>query len=96
MEKFAVDEEGKYYQHRMEEETAKRSGYTKSRRINGSKGGRPPKKLTIENHTQNHMDSYMDNHMGNENINENEIINSNENKKQEINGTNMASTDGCY
>lgn len=61
MEKFDVDEEGKYFQHRMEEEAAKRSNYTESRRNNGKKGGRPP----------NHMDNHMDNHMGNENENEN-------------------------
>ena len=39
--KFDVDSEGLYYQHRMDEETAKRDKYVTSRQENGKKGGRP-------------------------------------------------------
>lgn len=76
MEKFEVDEEGKYFQHRMEEETEKRSAYSESRRSNGSKGGRPPKEQQpVQNHMENHVQNHMGNHMGDENENINIDIN---------------------
>lgn len=42
--KFRIDENGKWYNERMEEETIKRANFTKSRRENGQKGGRPGSK----------------------------------------------------
>lgn len=39
--KFQKDENGLYYNVRLEEEIEKRSNFVDSRRINGSKGGRP-------------------------------------------------------
>ena len=41
MSHFKMDDDGKYYQGRMEEETVKRSKYTESRKQNGLNGGRP-------------------------------------------------------
>ena len=64
--KFRIDEEGFYYNERLEEEVLKRSKFTESRRNNGVLGGRPPsKKITdrfpvakpngkpTQNHTEN-------------------------------------------
>lgn len=76
MEKFDRDEDGLYYQHRMEMETQKRATFSENRRRKGEKGGQPPFKQTKE---KNHMVSgrlavglATDNHMGNENRNEKE------------------------
>lgn len=83
MEKFDRDENGLYYQHRMELETQKRAAFTESRRKNGEKGGRPTQKHAKDkNHIQNHMDNHMGNHMENENENEN--IDQKESKKAQI------------
>ena len=41
--KFLVDENGLFYQERMDVETAKRENFVQSRQENGTKGGRPPK-----------------------------------------------------
>jgi len=43
MDKFLRDEEGNFYNERMEEEIQKRMQFIESRRDNGRKGGRPPK-----------------------------------------------------
>ena len=43
MSKFLMDEEGCYYNERMEEEINKRLHFLDTRYINGKKGGRPPK-----------------------------------------------------
>jgi hypothetical protein len=69
MSHFKVDDDGKYYQGRMEIETEKRRKYTESRIENGKKGGRPKKKKQI--HMDNHMDNHMGTHMGNGNRDEN-------------------------
>ena len=73
--KFVVDENGLYYNERMEEETIRRNKYTDSRHQNGSKGGRPSKPK--ENHMDNlneticlSDENHMGNHMRNRNINE--------------------------
>lgn len=42
--KFSIDENGLWYNKRLEEEIEKRNNFTESRRINGSKGGRPKSK----------------------------------------------------
>lgn len=74
---FKIDENGLYYNQRMEDEMIKRHNFTESRRQNGCKGGRPkqennkPSEITRQNLVVNHMD----NHMGNENININNNIN---------------------
>lgn len=43
LNKFSIDEEGLYYHKRMDEEIEKRVKYLDSRKVNGSKGGRPKK-----------------------------------------------------
>lgn len=86
--KFVKDENGLYYNERMEAESEKRSRFTQSRIDNGSKGGRPKKTapehaegnhmdMHMQNHMDNHMQNHMGNHMGNENRNRNRIKNSN-------------------
>lgn len=52
--KFTVDEDGFWYNKRLEKEILLRNNFTKSRRDNGSKGGRP-KKIN-DNHMVNHME----------------------------------------
>lgn len=41
--KFGIDEDGLWYNNRLEAETEKRSRFIQSRLLNGQKGGRPPK-----------------------------------------------------
>lgn len=67
--KFAKDEDGLYYNNRMDEEKEKRSSYCKSRSNN--KSGRKPKKKnkSYDNHMNNHMSLHMENENENENIN---------------------------
>lgn len=72
--KFKKDEAGNFFNERLVLEMEKRSNFTESRRNNGVKGGRPPKKdktirLSVGKPKQNHME------------NENENENNNENKK---------------
>lgn len=55
-EKFLQDEEGRYYNYRLQYEIDKRRAFTESRRKNGKKGGRPKEKPT-KNHMVNHMES---------------------------------------
>ena len=73
---FKIDNEGKYYNNRMDIEKEKRHLFTESRRNNGKKGGRPKKNEEI--HKDNLVVIHMVNHMGNDNENEN--INKNDNK----------------
>jgi hypothetical protein len=49
--KFTKDENGMYFNERMETEIEKRQNFVDSRRLNGAKGGRKPKEQ------QNHMQS---------------------------------------
>ena len=80
--KFKQDENGLYYNERMEEETQKRKAYSESRRLNISKRYEPTQEGTYE-------DTYVGTselHMGNGNINEN--INSTDNKGTIIAETN--------
>ena len=74
---FSVDEEGLYYNERLEAEIKKRELYSQSRALNGSKGGRPKKtdgnqKETIcFSYGKPYAEAY-ENHTENENINVNE------------------------
>ena len=45
--KFGIDNNGLWFNSRLEEEVIKRSNFVDSRKENGKKGGRPPKKSTI-------------------------------------------------
>ena len=71
--KFVQDEEGKWFNERLDSEKEKRSNFTLSRR-NNKKGTNQHNKIRSYDHTyDNHMTSHMEN--VNENVNENEIIN---------------------
>jgi hypothetical protein len=79
--KFKIDNDGLWYNERLELEASKRANFTQSRRENGKKGGRPiikePKENLMVNHMDNLMPNHMGNHMGNANENVNEDINTN-------------------
>lgn len=72
--KFSIDENGLWFNVRLEHEIAQRKKFTESRRKNGFFGGRPKKQKPTDNHMHNHMDNHMDNHMEDENENENENL----------------------
>lgn len=72
MEKFKVDESGKYYNERMELEAEKRHNFVESRKENAKLGGRPKKNES--KHTNNHMKNHMDTHMGNVNEDKDDSI----------------------
>jgi len=73
LEHFKQDENGLYYNERMDLEKQKRHNFTESRRQNGQKGGRPKTKKedNFNNQVQNLVVNHMDTHMGNENENDN-------------------------
>lgn len=73
LEKFSVDENGCYYNKRLEEETIKRHNFVESRRANLSKSKK-------KQHMSSHMEQHMEAHMENENVNVNENINDNANE----------------
>lgn len=75
--KFKKDEEGKYFNERLEEEANKRKAYSESRRNNRKK---KEEKQTYEKDMKNICNSY-EKHMENENANINENININKNNK---------------
>ncbi len=74
LEKFEIDENGLYYNPRVEEEIEKRNKYIEAQRSNGAKGGRPPKNAENPNKTHGFNSA-----KANENPSENENINDNEN-----------------
>lgn len=76
--KFKKDEEGKYYNERLEYEANKRKAYSESRRNNRMK---KEKKEIYEEDMKNICNSYEE-HMENENINENININLNKNNRK--------------
>ena len=78
--KFIKDEDGNYYNERLEYEANKRKAYTESRRNN-------LKKVHMETHMDNHMEEHMNDHMENENININENIDINNNKDNRKRGS---------
>ena len=71
--KFKKDEEGKYFNERLEEESNKRKAYSESRRNNRKK---KEEKETYEKDMKNICNSY-EKHMENENANINKNINKN-------------------
>jgi uncharacterized protein YdaU (DUF1376 family) len=74
MKKFQIDGNGLYYQHRMEEETEKRSKFIESRIENGKKGGRKKTtSLTTSEAYGKHKAKLGENE--NENINKDVITN---------------------
>lgn len=77
--KFKQDDDGLWYNVRLDFEKERRKNFTKSRRNNLSSTNKANKK---EPHMKQHMNYHMSEHMENENINENIIINEtiNENK----------------
>lgn len=87
MEKFIQDQDGRWYNERLEYEMEKRRKYAESRRRNGSKGGRP--KEPSGNHTEsteephgNHMVQKIEpyaNHTTNTNTNTNRNTDTNTN-----------------
>jgi len=83
-EKFTLDSDGFYYNVRMKEEAEKRANFTKSRRDNGNKGGRPkttikPNDIPNDIPKKNLMVNHMTNHIEDENENVNEIVIENRN-----------------
>lgn len=66
--KFIIDEDGLYYNERMEEETLKRQAYCESRRKNKQS------KEDMNTHMNEHMSQHMSEHMGNGNININNSL----------------------
>ena len=70
--KFIQDDEGLWYNVRLDFEKEKRKTFTASRRNNMKPKDKPSYEPTYETHMQHHMDSHMENE--NENINE-DIIN---------------------
>lgn len=89
--KFVQDEDGNYYNERLEHEITKRQKYSESRSLNGSKGGRPKKEIkesekpyafqneSICESTEQAYEKHTENE--NENINDNRIYNTNSKTK---------------
>ena len=87
--KFKKDEEGNYYNERLEYESNKRKAYSESRRNNRKK------KETYEEDMKNICNSYEE-HMGNENVIVNENININKNnRKRGYKGEKEEVSDSC-
>lgn len=68
--KFSIDENGLWYNKRLEEESEKRAKFTESRRNNGLSGGRPKKTKPYANTYAKPKQNHMVTHMEDENINE--------------------------
>ena len=76
MKHFKIDNEGKYYNERMDSEKDKRSKFVETRRKNGSKGGRPTQKKEkpLGKPSGKPLGKPRNNLMGNDNENENNNI----------------------
>jgi len=99
MSKFVIDEDGKYYNERLDAEIEKRNKFTTSRRKNLEKSREEPPEgnAHMDSHMEQHMGAHMDNHMGvhtdshmdshmeNENVNENKDIKEDINDKKKTN-----------
>lgn len=71
--KFKIDENGLWYNSRLEKEASARAKFTESRRANGLSGGRPkktkekkPNGFDMDNHTANRMENEIENEIENE------------------------------
>jgi hypothetical protein len=84
--KFIKDDNGRYYNERMEVESVKRRRFVESRQRNLVK---TDKEAQVEEHKERHMEAHMENHtesrMENENRNRNKDDNNIKNKKFNIN-----------
>ncbi len=70
--KFEIDQNGCYFNVRMEEESIRRANYTNALRLNGAKGGRPPtNKNQLDNQQVSRLDNQLGNQLRNRNINKN-------------------------
>lgn len=77
LKKFEIDENGNYYNERLESEIFKRNDFTNSRKANGAKGGRPKKpKQNLEVNLNETYEEPKKNLHENENENINVIIDS--------------------
>jgi hypothetical protein len=76
--KFVKDDDGRYYNERMEQESIKRRRFIESRQRNLVK---TDKEVQVKKHKEHHMEAHMGNHteirMENENRNRNDNINNN-------------------
>jgi uncharacterized protein YdaU (DUF1376 family) len=75
--KFSIDENGLYYNERLELEQNKRKAYSESRKNNVEGINQYTKKTKKSGHMTKHMTGHTVGHMENENRNENIIINDN-------------------
>jgi hypothetical protein len=69
--KFKKDQNGMFYNERLESEKTKRKQFTESRRSNLSKKKKDDENPHMESHMKPHMDNHMDAHMENRNRNVN-------------------------
>lgn len=73
--KFSIDENGLWFNKRLEIETEKRNKFVESRRNNGFNGGRPKNKIKPNGKPKNnHKVNLMEDENVNENVIKNEII----------------------
>lgn len=91
-EKFIQDEDGLFYNERLEFEIAKRKEYAESRRRNGAKGGRPKKENHMETickegdeEQENHMQKKQKPYANHVPLKKNHTINTNTNINTDIN-----------
>lgn len=79
--KFKIDDDGKYYNERLDEEISKRNSFVTSRKQNLTKKF-VPFKTSESSHIGSHVSSHMKHHVENEN--ENEIGNNKTDKVQQL------------
>lgn len=71
LKKFKIDDEGNYYNERLEYEIEKRSKFIEHQRENGKKGGRPKNPKETQNKTQKKpKENPLENENENDNIND--------------------------
>lgn len=87
--KFVEDENGLFYNLRLDEEKIKRANFTKSRN-NNKKGKNQHNKIYEESgHISSHMSGHMTSHMENENENVNKDINANNLNNEILKNSNL-------
>jgi hypothetical protein len=77
--KFKVDEDGNYYNSRLDKEVNKKNAFVESRlkNLSNNKGDKPHTDNHMDTHMGNHTESHMEIEIENENINDNKNNNSN-------------------